>query len=118
VALLVNRSSVEAIVLRSPGQTYQEVDATHVSNLYTYQLINKTSTAMPIEVRLVTPGAQIKFVGTSPDSLYKDKMAQGAFFVTMETSQLSGRKTPLVFEVYSGNKKVDQVKTNFMGPGH
>lgn len=117
VVLLVDRSSVEAIILRSPGQMYQTVDDHHVSNLYTYQLINKTPASMPIELHLTTAGGEIKFIGTPPDSLRKDKISEGALFVTMDLEHLTGRKTPIVFEVYSNGKLVDHVKTNFMGPG-
>ncbi|HNE28215.1 MAG TPA: FixG Ig-like domain-containing protein, partial [Saprospiraceae bacterium] len=117
LALLVSRSDVETIILRSPGQLYQEVDATHLSNLYTYQMINKTASTIPVELKLVSPEGQIKYVGSAPDSLYKEKVIQGAMFITLETSHLTGRKTPIRFEVYSNGKKVDEVKTNFMGPG-
>lgn len=117
IALLLGRTDVETIILRSQGLLYQEVDANHLSNLYTYQLINKTTDNMPIELRLVSPQGEIKYVGTAPDSVYRDKMTQGSFFITLDYNQLSGRKTPLVFEVYSNGEKLDEVKTNFMGPG-
>jgi len=117
IALLLGRSDIETIILRSPGQLYQEVDATHISNLYTYQMINKTANTIPVEMKLVSPEGEVKYVGAAPDSLYKEKVSQGVMFVTLDMSKLSGRKTPIVFEVYSGGKKVDEVKTNFMGPG-
>lgn len=116
VALLVGRKPMETIILRSPGQLYQQVDEAHVSNLYTYQIINKTNHAMPVQLRLATPGGSVQFVAAEPTEVKKDSLAQGAFFVKMETSALKSRKTPIVIEVFSGGEKVDEVKTNFMGP--
>ena len=45
----------------------------------------------------------------------KGEKVEGAFFVEMPESELLGRKTPIVIEVISNGKKVDEVKTNFMG---
>ncbi len=114
--LLFTRKPVEAIILRSPGQLYQTVDDTHISNLYTYQIINKTSHEMPVELRVATPGGVLQFVGYFPGTVKKDTLAQGAFFLKMETAALSGRKTHIVVDVFSEGKKIGSVKTNFMGP--
>lgn len=116
IALLAGRDPVETIILRSPGQTFQEVDATHLTNLYTYQIINKTARPMPVELRLGTSGGSVQFVATPPNLVKKDSLAQGAFFIKMEKSVLKSRKTPIVIEVFSDGKKIDEVKTNFMGP--
>lgn len=113
---LLNRSPIEAIILRSPGQLYQEVDSTHISNLYTYQLVNKTAHEMPVKLQLNTAGGTMQFVAEEPTMAKKDTVVQGAFFVKMETSSIKSRKTPLEFTILSNGKVVATVKTNFMGP--
>lgn len=117
VFLLTNRGAVETIILRSPGQLYQEKDATHLTNLYTYVLINKTTKDVPVEIVPVTPGAKIQIVGSIPKAIPKGGKLEGAFFIEMPTDQLNGRKTPIKIEVMSNGKNIDEVKTNFMGPG-
>ncbi len=117
VALLTGRGLVEAIILRSPGQTYQEKDATHLTNLYTFTLINKANRDLPVELRLASPEGNIHMVGQPVGQLLKGQTYKGAFFVELEKTQLEGRKTPIVIEVWSEGKKIDQVKTAFMGPG-
>jgi polyferredoxin len=118
VFLFASRGSIESIILRSPGQLYQQRDETHVTNLYTYQFINKTSAMLPVELRLVEPtGGKVEFVGQAPAAMEKGGRLQGAFFVELPTDALQGRKTALRLEVYSAGKKIDEVKTNFMGPG-
>jgi cytochrome c oxidase accessory protein FixG len=116
VALISTRGIVESIILRSPGQLYQEKDETHLTNLYTYVLINKTSKPMPVQLRMATEGGAIQVVGQAPATIEKGGKIEGAFFVEMPTNQLQGRKTPIKIEVISAGKKIDEVTTNFMGP--
>lgn len=117
IFLIARRGTIETIILRSPGQLYQQKDATHLTNLYTYVLLNKSTRELPIELRSPTPGAKIQIVGKAPERLAKGEKLEGAFFIEMPENQLHGRKTPIVIEIMSDGKKLDEVKTNFMGPG-
>lgn len=116
--LLVNRGMVETIIFRSPGQLFQQPDPAHITNLYTLQLISKTTEKIPVEIR-PAPGipATIRFIGTKPDTLHKGERVQGVFFLEMPSDQVLQRKTPITLEVWSNGKKIDHVKTNFLGPG-
>ena len=115
--LLARRGVIETIILRSPGQLYQQQDSTHLTNLYTYVLINKSNRDLSIQLKAATPGAKIKIVGRAPGTLAKGDKIEGAFFLEMPEDQLQGRKTPIVIEIMSQDKKLDEVETNFMGPG-
>jgi len=114
--LLLRRSPVETIVLRSPGQLYQTLDTARTANLYTYQMINKTARDLPVRLHIATPGCQLRFVAAPPELVKRDSLAQGAFFIDAKNTALTGRKTRLIIEVYSGDKKVDEIKTTFLGP--
>lgn len=116
VFLLARRGIVETIILRSPGQLYQEVDEAHLTNLYTYVLINKTNRDLPVQLEMATPGGIIRIVGQAPGSIPKNSKMEGAFFVEMPISLLKGRKTPVEIDVISDGKKIDGVETNFLGP--
>ena len=115
IALLSSRSDVEAVILRTPGMLYQKVDDTHISNLYNYQVFNKTSEDMPIEFRLTGAQGQLKLVGKAP-VVSGDNMVEGAFFIELETASLNDRKNRIQIEVLSNGEVVDKVKTNFLGP--
>ncbi len=117
VSLIARRGLVETIILRSPGQLYQQKDSLHLTNLYTYVLINKSARDLPVQLQSATSGAQIHIVGKEPGSLAKGEKIEGAFFVEMPEDQLQGRKTPILIEVISNGEKIEEVKTNFMGPG-
>jgi len=115
VFLIARRGIVESIILRSPGQLYQQKDDTHLTNLYTYVLINKTTYDIPVKLQMTLPGPHIQMVGKEPGIIPKGGKIEGAFFVLMAENELQGRKTPIVIEVISDGKKIDEVKTNFMG---
>ncbi|MBL7794435.1 MAG: cytochrome c oxidase accessory protein CcoG [Saprospiraceae bacterium] len=115
VWLLSNRSDAEAVILRTPGMLYQETKEGHITNLYNYQVFNKTTKDMPIRFQLVGIDGNIRPVGDIPVAA-PGKMIEGAFFVDLKPQDLTDRKTKLTIEVYSGNMMVDKTKTNFLGP--
>lgn len=116
IVLLARRSDVEASILRSPGQMYQTIDDQHISNLYTYQIVNKTNQPMPIHFKIKDNLGKIKLVGNENPQATKEKIAEGAFFVEMEGKILRGVKTEIIIEVYNGDRIVHTVKTSFVGP--
>ncbi|MFK7979792.1 MAG: 4Fe-4S dicluster domain-containing protein, partial [Saprospiraceae bacterium] len=115
IAMLGSRSDIETLILRTPGMLYQKVDETHISNLYNYQIFNKTNQELPITFKLASSGGLIKLVGKSPTA-NKNAMVEGALFIEMEKSALHGRKNDLIIEIYAGDKLLDKVHTNFFGP--
>ncbi|MBK8424713.1 MAG: 4Fe-4S binding protein [Lewinellaceae bacterium] len=117
IFLLANRGIVESIILRSPGQLYQQKDENHLTNLYTFILINKSTTDLPVHLQMATPGGNITIVGKEQSLIPKGGKIEGAFFVEMPVYQLHGRKTPIHIDVISNGKKIDEINTNFMGPG-
>lgn len=116
VALLAGRSDVETIILRTPGKLYQKVDDQTISNLYNYEVINKTSQDIPVEFRLSSGVGEIKLIGKPPVAR-KGEVVKGALFILMPKAQLKGRRNELLIEVFSDGKQVDKAKTNFFGPG-
>jgi polyferredoxin len=116
VFLLTGRKNIETLILRSPGQMYQEVDNQHIKNLYTYQITNKTTQAIPLQLKIKDDVGILKFVGEAPPSVSKGKMAEGAFFIEMDKAKLTGMKTTLYIEVYSNGKLLNIEKTSFVGP--
>ncbi|GJM32875.1 MAG: cytochrome c oxidase accessory protein CcoG [Saprospiraceae bacterium] len=115
IFFLSNRSDIEAVILRTPGMLYQKVDETHISNLYSYQVFNKTNKEFPLEFRLKSDFGNIKFVGDEPTAKSRE-MAEGAFFIEMEKDKLASRKNKIYIEVYSNGELLDKVKTTFFGP--
>lgn len=113
--LFTARTDVEALLLRTPGMLFQKVDEENISNLYNYQIINKTQERFPIEFKLQTDFGGIRLVGQPPQAK-ESGVTEGALFIDMPTAALTGRKTRVKVEVYSGDKLIDVISTTFLGP--
>ena len=114
--LFATRSNIEIVVLRTPGMLFQTQENGDISNLYNYQLINKTTEDIGnVNFRLVEPAGEIKTIGSIP-ILKKQEMAEGAFFIEIAPGDLDGRKTRVIIEALRGDESIDRVKTNFLGP--
>lgn len=115
VFLLSTRSDYDATVLRAKGMLYQEQPNNQISNLYTIKLVNKTRDSLPVELKVENFDASIQIIGKSL-SVKKEDISQGEFFIFLNKSDVKKRKTMLEIGVYSNNKKIKTIKTNFLGP--
>ena len=115
--LLVTRDDVDARILRTAGQMYQTQPDGRLSNLYNIKLINKTRKKIPVSLRLENMKGEITVVA---DNLVvpKESYFQTPFFVKIERQLITKRKTPIVLGVYEGDKKIETIKTTFLGPGY
>lgn len=113
--LTVIRSEVETSILRTPGMLYQEEADGNYTNLYNYTIVNKTNNDMPIRFESLSPIATIQTVG---DSMLVEKqgMVEGVFFVRINGEDLQGTKNKIEIGVYDGERLIEKVSTNFIGP--
>ena len=110
------RTDVETLILRTPGMLYQKVEEDRVSNLYNYQVINKTDEAIEnIEFRLVDTEGEIQIIGEVQD-IVEFEISEGSFFIILDKADLKGRKTNLNIDVYADGELISSAKTNFLGP--
>ncbi len=116
IGLLFLRTEVETIILRLPGQLFEHKGEL-ISNVYTYKMVNKQPNDLKdITFKLVEPKGELKMVGLSKFDVKKEGLSEGTFFVEIHPAFLTGDKTKIIIEVYSGNKKIETTQTNFMGP--
>jgi len=114
--MLFTRSDVEATLLRAPGSLYQQMPDGHFSNLYTLKVVNKTSREMPVELRLETPGGSLQTMGQGTIIVPSQKLYENSVLIELEASAMKSGTTPLQVGVYSGGKKIQSLKTAFIGP--
>jgi cytochrome c oxidase accessory protein FixG len=116
MVLFSTRTNVETLILRTPGMLFQEVENDSISNLYNYQIVNKTNiTISEVQFKLKSGKGRIKLVGSIP-SIEKMQFGKGSFFIIAHKDDLDNRKTKMNIEVYSNNELIDNAKTNFLGP--
>ncbi len=113
--LVFTRSDVEATLLRAPGSLFQQMPDGRFSNLYTVKVVNKTSRAMPVELRLESPPGSLQVMGgrlvAGPQQL-----AENSVLIQLDPRELRPGKTPLRIGVYSHDRKIETLKTMFIGP--
>jgi cytochrome c oxidase accessory protein FixG len=115
--IFLNRSPVEAVILRTPGMTYQELGENQISNLFNYKLINKTTYDMTdVSLKLTNVEGTVEYIGGNMPDIPNLGRSEGSFFVKLDKSILTGQSMKLVFELYSGDEKIDDATTNFLGP--
>ena len=115
VFLLTTRSDYDATVLRAKGMLFQEQPNNKVSNLFTIKLVNKTRDSFPVTLKVENMHADIKIIGKNI-LVKKESVAEGEFFVFIDRADITKRKTQLQIGLYSNNKKIKLIKTNFLGP--
>ena len=116
---VLTRKEVDFTVLRTPGMTYQQQDETHVSNMYNFEVINKTFDNQHVEVRIISPeGATLIMVDRDKSfiELKEDDIIKGSFFIIRSQSDIKKNNTEAVIELLCNGKKIKDIKTNFVGP--
>jgi cytochrome c oxidase accessory protein FixG len=115
IFLLASRTDLDITINRARGSLYQDQPGEKISNLYTIQLLNKTRNDLPVTLRLESEKGEIQVIG-KPLFLGKEDFAQGTFFIMVDKSVITKRKTAMEIGVYSGTKKIKTVTANFLGP--
>ena len=115
VILLVTRKDVDATILRTPGMLYQKQENHMISNLYNIKIINKTHKKVPVTLKLESGKGEIKMIGKNM-VIGEEAKAESTFFIYLPENEIKERKTILKVGVYSGDKKLETVKTTFLGP--
>jgi cytochrome c oxidase accessory protein FixG len=114
--LLATRKDIDATIMRTPGILYQERGADSISNLYNIKLVNKTVHPQQILVKLEDGNGIVEIVGKTFIPVEKEGQGAGSFFVVLPKKRIHNRKTEIKMGLYSGDEKITDIKTNFLGP--
>jgi len=112
--LLITRADVSARIIKTPGQTYQQLEGNKISNLYNIKLANKTRKLIHLELKLENVQGEIKLINKI--DVPKESYFQTSFFVIFEKSQMHSRKTKINVGIYEEGKKIQTASATFLGP--
>ena len=114
--LLYNRSDVDVTILRAPGQTFQYAANGNITNVYNYQILNKSTENTTLQ--LSTDGlkdASIKYVGEF-GSFAKGELSTGTFIVEVPPQAIKANATAFKFQILKNGQVVKSVKSSFISP--
>jgi polyferredoxin len=114
--MITTRDEVDTHITRVKGQLFQEVDEYTISNLFEAKIINKSSTAFPVELRLEGHEGKIKQIGAQVFELKPESINDFTFFLEMPKKEIHERNNPITIGIYRNNKKIQTIKTKFLGP--
>ncbi len=110
------RSQVEAVILKTPGMTYQEREGDILTNLYNVKLINKTHDEIDCTFELLSPEGEIEMIGSDTLKVEKGAKSERAFFILLDKDDVDGGSTPIEIGVFADGKMITTTETNFIGP--
>lgn len=113
--MIFTRTDVEATLLRAPGAMFQKMPDGHFSNLYTLRITNKTAREMPVELRLEKPAGALQIMGGSL-VVPPQNQSENSVLVELDPGAMQSGNTPIVLGVYQNGKKLQMLKTAFIGP--
>lgn len=117
VGMLFLRDSVETTILRLPGQLYQQKENNVISNVFTYKIINKTTSDIEnVNYKLLSHKGNIKLVSNTEISVPKQGIAEGTLFIELPQALLKDEKEKIKIGIYSANELIETTSTNFLGP--
>ncbi len=113
--LMASRTEVETLVLRTPGTTYRLQEDGTYQNLYNFKIINKTN--RDLNIRLVSRNPEFKLQLIGEMQIVKAQSAsEGALFLFYPGDNIKHLKTEAEIDIYDGDKLIEIVETNFLGP--
>ncbi|PPK87601.1 cytochrome c oxidase accessory protein FixG [Neolewinella xylanilytica] len=116
VWLLSSRDGVDVILLRAPGSLYHTEADTAVSNLYTYQVVNKTGLELPLTFVADGGRAEVRTVGGTP-AVPPGEIVEGALFLVVPADG-NGYPDEIVVSVRSGGEELKRITTSFLHPSN
>lgn len=115
--LLFTRKDIDATIMRTPGQLFQERGTDSVTNLYNIKVANKTLKEVPLQLKLEGINGSIEIIGSHHViTVQKEGQGAGSFFVVLPNNLIHQRKSTIRIGLYEGDKKLDEIRTSFLGP--
>ena len=112
----VSHSVVDASILRTPGQFYQENPDGTISNLYNFKVANKKNKTMDIKFLLDHQAGSIKIIGHEQIAIPAGEEHQGQLFIIMPQNVKMEKNQKLKIKLYDHDKEIETISTTFMAP--
>jgi len=113
-SFLFLRNKVEITIIRTAGTLFQEQPDNQISNLYNFNVVNKSNEVFDLSLKLESHDGQVKMIGQESVSIGVGEKKDGTFFVFLSKDHLTSKRTRIKVGVYNGEEKVDESTVNFL----
>lgn len=110
-----NRSSLETIILRTPGALYQELPDGRISNLYDLKMVNKSDKDLPVEIKLISSKGELKLIGEFT-KVKAQAVGETVFFIILNKDQIHSSEATVELGIFSDKVLIEKIKTTFLSP--
>jgi cytochrome c oxidase accessory protein FixG len=114
--LLFTRTEIQTTLLRAPGALFQQMPNGKIANLYTVKLVNKTHHDIPVTLRLENSPGEIRVMSQRDIVVPAERLFETSLLIELDASELGDSNRPLRIGVYSGDVRIETLKTVFVGP--
>jgi cytochrome c oxidase accessory protein FixG len=115
LTLLLTKSDIDAVILRTYNTIYQEQPNGRYSNMYNYKIFNKSNQDLPVDLKLLSHKGEIQLVGNNKLLIPKQDFREGVIFVILDKESVKP-EVDIVIGVYSQGKLIEKSKLTFLGP--
>ena len=113
--LMIMRTPVQATILRTSGSLFEEMTDGTIRNVYVVKVTNKTARDLPITLKLESPAGELTLLGPALEVEPRGQ-DESVFSVQIPRKSIFTANQLLVVGLYSGDKKLEDVRTMFVGP--
>ena len=113
--LFAKRGDYEATILRARGSMYQEYGKDSLSNIYNFNIVNKSRKPIKVNMKLLSPSGTIHFIG-SKMTVPVGKVGKGTFMVVLPKNELKSSDIPVTIGLYDNGKLVENYHSTFVAP--
>lgn len=114
--LFMQRGDFESTILRARGSLYQNYGTDSLSNIYNFNLVNKSKEELFIDYKLESPKGRIKHIQENI-AVPVGEVGKGTFLIVIDKKDLFSSNTPVIIGLYRNGQQVDTYSSTFVGPG-
>lgn len=114
---IFTRTDIETTVLKTPGTLYTKTDDGLITNLYTFEFVNKTFEDISLEVKVESPAsASLMKIGDPMILVPKEGILKNVFMVKLPEQEVTSMRMIVELGIYQKGKRIETAKAKFIGP--
>lgn len=109
--LLINRTPIETLVLRTPGNTGLSMEKGRVANLYNFEMTNKTFINQEVEIIPELADYKLEIIGHAKVVLAPQQTLKGSFFLSCRGDESISKSLEINLRIRTNGTISDKIKT-------